>query len=90
MQRNVSNLSSPESAKSAENILATKGRSFHWARRLLGKKHALRATRLYRFCRYIDDLGDEEKSTEVSKTKLLEAKHAVFSELSEDEEPADA
>ena len=82
MQPNVSNLSSSESA---ENILATKGRSFHWARRLLGKKHALRATRLYRFCRYIDDLGDEEKSTEVSKRKLLETKHSVFSGLSEDE-----
>jgi phytoene synthase len=43
----------------ADKILSSKGRSFHWARHLLGKKHAERATRLYAFCRHLDDLADE-------------------------------
>ena len=42
-----------------EQLLATRGHSFHWARRLLGATHAERATRLYGFCRRLDDLADE-------------------------------
>ncbi|QWD12225.1 phytoene/squalene synthase family protein [Polynucleobacter paneuropaeus] len=64
---------------SAESVLSTKGRSFHWARHLLGKTHAVRAARLYRFCRYIDDLGDEENSVLLSRQRLLEAKNAIDS-----------
>jgi phytoene synthase len=62
---------------SADSVLANKGRSFHWARRLLGKIHAQRATRLYRLCRYVDDLGDEENSVEVARQQLLEARNAI-------------
>jgi 15-cis-phytoene synthase len=62
---------------SADSVLANKGRSFHWARHLLGKIYSDRATRLYRLCRYIDDLGDEESSVDVSKKKLLDAKNAI-------------
>ena len=54
----------------ADAVLALKGSSFHWARYLLGKTHANRATRLYRFCRYIDDLADEA-------TSVLDAKQAL-------------
>ena len=54
----------------ANTVLALKGSSFNWARYLLGKTHANRATRLYRFCRYIDDLADEA-------TSVLDAKHAL-------------
>lgn len=43
----------------ANEVLATRGRSFYWARHLLSARHAARATRLYRFCRHIDDLADE-------------------------------
>lgn len=70
---------------SAESVLANKGRSFHWARRLLGKIHSERATRLYRLCRYIDDLGDEENSVVVSRQKLLEARNAFNLEHSDNE-----
>ena len=55
---------------SADAVLALKGSSFHWARYLLGKSHANRATRLYRFCRYIDDLADEATSISVAKQAL--------------------
>ena len=42
----------------ADRLLAERGHSFHWARRLLTSVHARRATRLYGFCRHIDDLAD--------------------------------
>jgi 15-cis-phytoene synthase len=70
---------------SAESVLANKGKSFYWARHLLGKIHADRATRLYRLCRYIDDLGDEEASVEVSKKKLLDARNAINADHSDNE-----
>jgi phytoene synthase len=71
------NVTTPSNFSSAESVLANKGRSFHWARRLLGKIHAARATRLYRLCRYVDDLGDEENSVEVSRQQLLNARNAT-------------
>ncbi len=55
---------------SADQMLAAKGRSFHWARRMLGDVHARRATRLYGFCRGIDDLADEAASPELARTRL--------------------
>ena len=54
----------------ATKILATRGRSFYWARRLLNQRHAERATRLYRFCRHIDDLADEAPSPELAAKAL--------------------
>jgi phytoene synthase len=45
--------------RESNNILAKKGKTFFWAKFLLKKEHASDATRLYRFCRYIDDIGDE-------------------------------
>jgi phytoene synthase len=53
---------SPALTATADSVLASKGRSFHWARHLLGVTHAARATRLYRLCRYIDDMADEGDS----------------------------
>lgn len=66
------------STTSAEQVLASQGKSFHWARRLLGSKHAIRATRLYRFCRYIDDLADEEKLSDLAAQRLLEVKQSII------------
>jgi 15-cis-phytoene synthase len=54
----------------ADQALASKGRSFHWARRLLDTKHASRSTRLYGFCRRIDDLVDESPSVDVATIAL--------------------
>ena len=47
------------SLQSADLVLSRKGKSFHWARRWMASAHAARATRLYGFCRYVDDLADE-------------------------------
>ena len=61
----------------ADATLAQKGRTFHWARRLMGPLHASRATRLYGFCRFIDDLADEATSVESGKAALLLAADEV-------------
>jgi phytoene desaturase len=45
--------------ESADLVLSRKGKSFHWARRWMTPAHSARATRLYGFCRYVDDLADE-------------------------------
>ena len=70
-------------ALDAETVLATRGRSFYWARHLLGARHAARATRLYRFCRYVDDLADDASSVEEAAQALaalgdaIKCQHAV-------------
>lgn len=56
--------------KTAEQTLAQKGRSFYWARRFLSPVHADRTTRLYGFCRRIDDLADEAQSQDVAREAL--------------------
>jgi phytoene synthase len=72
------------STASAESVLAAKGRSFYWARHLLGTLHAERSTRVYRLCRYIDDLADEGQSTTLAKQALLGAAASVRSGSSND------
>ena len=54
----------------ADTTLALKGKTFHGARRLMGVTHASRATRLYSFCRLIDDLADEASSPEAGLAAL--------------------
>lgn len=61
----------------AEATLARQGRSFYWARRLLGATHADRATRLYAFCRRLDDLVDEATSPEEARRALAAADRAI-------------
>lgn len=54
----------------ANQLLFNKGKTFYWARFLLNKRHAQRATRLYRFCRYVDDLADEATDNTQAKESL--------------------
>jgi len=56
--------------QNANQTLALKGRSFHWARRWMTSGHAARATRLYGFCRYVDDLADEVSVRENPRQSL--------------------
>ena len=63
----------------ADEVLRKKGRSFHWARRLLNTQHAARATRLYHLCRYLDDLADEATCVQRSRSTLSEIKCAIQS-----------
>lgn len=52
-------LGSAEYRNQSNDILFNKGKTFYWAKLFLSKYAAKQATRLYRFCRYIDDLADE-------------------------------
>ncbi|OYY52515.1 MAG: hypothetical protein B7X59_06150 [Polaromonas sp. 39-63-203] len=61
-----------------DQVLKSKGRSFHWARRLLGSEHSARATRLYSMCRYLDDLADESLSIEQSRSTLANIKCSIL------------
>ena len=68
----------------ADRVLAAKGKSFYWARHLLGPKHASRATRLYRFCRYVDDLADEDQSAARSTKNIAALRDSILSGSTED------
>lgn len=61
----------PYTGLNADTVLAIKGSSFYWARFFLGNNHAQRATRLYRFCRYIDDIADEVLSNKTAEAMLV-------------------
>jgi phytoene synthase len=71
----------------ADAVLVQKGRSFHWARRLLGAGHAARATRLYGFCRRIDDIADESSSPELARAALAAISVAIAHGEPSDDEP---
>jgi phytoene synthase len=73
----------------ADAILSAKGRSFHWARRLLAPVHAERATRLYGFCRRVDDLADDAHSPEQARDSLLAIELSLLSGVSADPMVAD-
>lgn len=82
-------LPSPVVYAAADAMLSSKGRSFHWARRLLTPVHAERATRLYGFCRRVDDLADETQSPERSRDCLLAIEHSLLAGVSSDPMVAD-
>lgn len=58
-------------------ILARHGRSFHFARRLLGRAHGARATQLYAACRAVDDIADETPDAAVALQRLSALKSAL-------------
>ena len=68
----------------ADALLAQRGHSFHWARRLLSAVHAERATRLYGFCRRIDDLADECPSPAEGREALAIVRGALQTGQSND------
>ena len=61
----------------ADGLLARRGHSFHWARRLLSARHAERATRLYGFCRRIDDVADEATDAVTALAALAVIRRAL-------------
>ncbi|MBC7726362.1 MAG: phytoene/squalene synthase family protein [Microbacteriaceae bacterium] len=68
----------------ADALLSQRGHSFHWARRLLSAPHAERATRLYGFCRRIDDLADEGPSPAAARDALAIIRQALQTRRSDD------
>ncbi len=51
-------------------LLRRRGRTFQMASHLLGPRHRSRATRLYGFCRAIDDLADDSDNLRRSRERL--------------------
>ena len=70
--------------KESNNILANKGKTFFWAKFLLKQEHAEDATRLYRFCRYIDDIGDESDDKDHAHQVLSKVISEVNTGISSD------
>ena len=68
----------------ADQLLTQRGRTFHWARRLLSTRHAERATRLYGFCRHIDDLVDDSASLANAQAALMAVRQALQTGQSDD------
>jgi phytoene synthase len=56
--------------KESNQLLYNKGKTFFWAKFLLTQQHAINAVRLYRFCRHIDDIGDEITDKKLAKSML--------------------
>lgn len=54
----------------SEKILKYHGKTFYFAQRFLGRKSGYAVARLYRFCRYVDDLADESSDKEKAEDKL--------------------
>lgn len=67
----------------AEVTLSTKGRSFYWARFFMPDHQSVKATRLYSFCRYIDDAVDEEHSPEIARQAISRIKNEIIAGYSE-------
>jgi phytoene synthase len=61
----------------ADEVLASRGRTFHWAKALLDARHAADATRLYGFCRAIDDVADEAGCADLARRRLATARHSI-------------
>jgi phytoene desaturase len=76
--------------QSADRVLSRKGKSFHWARRWMAPAHAARATRLYGFCRYVDDLADEACAGQDPRAALALVAQGIASGASENPIVADA
>ncbi len=70
--------------ETANAILARKGRTFYGARHLLNPTHAARATRLYRFCRQIDDTVDESQAPLQASIALASVRLVITSGISHD------
>ena len=52
---------------SPDQVLAQHGKSFYWARFFLGKESSQKATHLYGFCRYLDDIADGHEKDRLDK-----------------------
>ena len=59
-----------KSIEPAVSVLAHHGKSFRFAGRFLDKRQLEDCARLYRFCRFVDDLVDEASDADVAQVEL--------------------
>ena len=60
----------PPAAASVEGTLKRHGKSFHFAGKFLPRESFERCARLYKFCRFLDDLSDDSPDPELAARKL--------------------
>ena len=58
--------------ESADDILATHGRTFHWAKRFLGYDMGANAAQLYVFCRHVDDIADGNDPNRAARLEAID------------------
>jgi phytoene synthase len=66
-----------KSMQPAVNVLAHHGKSFRFAGRFLDKQQLEDCARLYRFCRFIDDLVDEASDADTAMNQLEALKESL-------------
>ncbi len=66
--------STAKSIEPAVSVLAHHGKSFRFAGRFLDKKQLEDCARLYRFCRFVDDLVDEVSDADAARAELASLK----------------
>jgi len=59
-------------------LLKKHGKSFNFARLFLGSETGIAAARLYRFCRIIDDIADENEDKIEAEAQLAEIRKAII------------
>lgn len=74
----------PSTQDPARETLRRHGRSFHFAAKFLGQRHADQGARLYAFCRYIDDLADESPDPRVAASALRSVRDDLDRAASDD------
>jgi hypothetical protein len=73
----------------ADALLTHRANSFTWARRFLSPVHGERATRLYGFCRRVDDLADDNNCALSAGSALSAVRAALESGASANEALSD-
>lgn len=73
----------------AVSTLSRHGRSFHFASKLLDPQTAMRSARLYRFCRYVDDLADNADDRKLARARLDDISSMLTSGIASDPIVAD-
>ncbi len=63
---------------SKSNYLSIYAKSFNWAAYFLPKKTYLNCSKLYDFCRTVDNIADENGELDVKKKKLLDFKNSFI------------
>lgn len=73
----------------AISTLSRHGRSFHFASKLLDPLTAMRSARLYRFCRYVDDIADSADDHRLAQQRLDQITAMLTSGVAKDPVIAD-
>lgn len=78
-----------KAAIDSEKVLKHHGKTFYFAQRFLGRKRGFGVARLYRFCRYIDDLADQSVDRGIAEHTLRSIRLQISAQHADDPIVAD-